>query len=108
MVVKQSGKYDINIECVGRGETGFSRAHAYIKTGSAVFADAIYGGYADVKSAANAIVKVVTGKEIYLNTGDTIHLGAEASAGGNTRTILGDSSGGVYVNATHLRFRRSD
>lgn len=108
VVVKQSGKYDINIECTGQGETDFSRVYAYLKTGSAVFADAIYGGYADGTAWANTIVKVVTGKEIYLNTGDTIHLGAAVVAGGNTRTILGDSSGGVYVNATHLRFRRID
>jgi hypothetical protein len=44
-------------------------------------------------------------KYVYLNAGDTIHLGCSVVAAGATRTLRGGAS---FPNTTSLSFKRAD
>jgi hypothetical protein len=105
-VVKQSGKYLITGQLSVNSSGTFAYGMARIKTGSSTYGSAVQ------KAAAQAISDNTsdpgTGSPsttVYLNAGDTIHLGGSAFAASGTRYIYGDNT---EVGATQLSFTRTD
>jgi hypothetical protein len=104
-VVKQTGKYFISAKLLGRGLGGQITGH--IKTGSATYSSAVTkmgyliqfcDTYNDMSASAGILV--------YLNVGDTIHLGISMNASSGNRNIWGEDGG--YVNGTGFVFTRVD
>jgi hypothetical protein len=104
MVVKQSGRYFALGIVTGTGAGGYSEMHSYIKTGSATYGSAaekaqgVGGGIASL--ATPAPVQCL----VYINAGDTIHLGGSSLAASGNRTIYGSTFG----NSTGLTIERKD
>jgi hypothetical protein len=105
VVVKQSGKYNIGGQVWGYCSGATTIIFAYIKTGSATYGSATYRAQGKQYGGSGVDQQPTSRAECYLNTGDTIHLGAQVISASGTRTIFGDSS---YVGATLLTFDRVD
>ena len=105
MVVKQSGKFYILGEALANSiDVGI---RLIIKTGSATYASATQKGYCD-HGQINATGKwVPAGADVivYLNAGDTIHLGLVVTGTSGDRYIDGDDN---QVGTTKLLFYRID
>lgn len=105
-VVKQSGKYMIIVQAGTKSTTAISYGGVFIKTGSATYGSATYRAKAySMPSAANYITTATAQTMVYLNSGDSIHLGVSCVAGSGTRSILGDDDA---AGATSLTFFRID
>ena len=105
VVVKQSGKYDILGKSFGLGVTTYGTVWAYIKTGSATYGSAVYKSSSLMDMPANSNGTAVAFTNVYLNAGDTIHLGVTVNAAGGNRILRGDNTN---VGATSLIFNRAD
>ena len=100
------GKYDIWGKANAYGPGGAILVYAYIRTGSSTY------GSATLKSQSYGNTSSGGGEEsapvfasVYLNAGDTIHLGALVQAATGNRVLRGDSSA---AGSTSMIFRRAD
>ena len=107
VVVKQSGNYVINGCMGGRGEATNTNLEFRLKTGDAAYGSATLKFYAPLNLAGTSVDAVLSSGDtyVYLNAGDTIHLGCLVFAGGATRTLRGGAS---FPNTTSLSFKRAD
>lgn len=101
LVVKQSGKYRIEAHEYGSGST----VTTFIKTGSATYGSAFQKARSKKIYSATVQTSCACYATVYLNAGDTIHLGAEVLAGSGTRYLYGDDTS---VGVTTLNFARFD
>jgi len=110
LVVKQSGYYDCFGAAQGQGEDTLVQIKGMIKVGSATYANAVYkAGVQQFVLGTNVTMNVaLSAIGVYLNAGDTVHLGVYVDAGGSTRQIWGDSEGAPYLGCTHIAFRKTD
>jgi hypothetical protein len=105
VVVKQAGKYLILGHLSGSGEGATNSLGFSLRIG-ATFASAPLKSASSVTNATAGAGLECNGHAIvYLNNGDTIHLGAAMDSASDTRTIYGDNSN---IGATALSFRRVD
>ena len=106
-VVKQSGVYLVFGWTQGYSTGGTTLMNMLIKAGSSTYASAvlqIQGAGQNV--AANSRVNISRGGiPVYLNAGETIHLGVACSGASGNRIIEGNST---YLRATGLSFARVD
>ena len=105
VVVKQAGKYKIDgiVSAYGEGTTNVLTVR--IKTGSATYGSATLratNNNNDASAGAQLVLTVID--EVYLNNGDSIHLGAALTSSATTRTIYGDGDG----VSTGIIFKRAD
>jgi hypothetical protein len=106
VVVKQAGKYLIFGHVTGSGEGATNTLGFALKTGSATYGSATQkSSSAATDATAGASLECNGHAIVYLNNGDTIHLGAAMDSASDTRTIYGDNSN---IGATALSFRRVD
>jgi hypothetical protein len=104
-VAKQSGKYFINATISTYSKTlGVS---LFICTGSATYASATQRSstYQSVGSAVDIYLATSLNDCVYINSGDTIHLGAAVMGSTGNRSIRGDDN---QLGATKLIFYRID
>ena len=106
-IVKQSGFYDLNSYVATFADVAsVALTEARIKTGSATYGSAIeraVGRVYDTQAIANV---ASSAEEIYLEAGDTVHLGLLVTVtGAGNRYLYGDSS---YKRQTCLNARRID
>jgi hypothetical protein len=106
VVVKQPGKYDIWGKANVYGPSAAMLGTAYIRTGNATYGSATLlsrssghtgGGGAEETAPVFA--------SVYLNVGDTIHLGAAVAGATGNRVLRGDS---YAAGSTSMIFRRAD
>ncbi len=102
LVVKQSGKYLILGHVTGNGEIT-SLIQAFIKTGSATYASAVQKSYGYERGVAEFTMSAPVDCAVYLNAGDTIHLGGGVESTSATRSLFGDSSSIGLTGFTFIR-----
>jgi hypothetical protein len=103
-VVKQSRCYTIS----GVGDLhGLANSvkKVYIKTGSGTYGSATQKASAECLAQVSYMSLSMPSIKVYLNAGDSIHLGAEVTASSGARDIYGDDSG---VGRTYLSFQADD
>ncbi|PKN20877.1 MAG: hypothetical protein CVU71_03610 [Deltaproteobacteria bacterium HGW-Deltaproteobacteria-6] len=109
VVVKQPGKYKMSGAAMGMAAGAPWSLWAYIKTGSATYGSAVRKalGLFNAPSGFGSFnnFAIAGEKQVYLNSGDTIHLGLSLSGDSGNRVIQGDDA---YVGATSLSFARVD
>ena len=103
LIVKQSGKF------YWSGEVSFSPNASGVgqlefKTGSATYASATLQRDTSIVTT-NGTDNICASGELYLNAGDSIHLGGALTASGGIRKIRGASDA---IGCTMLTFRRVD
>lgn len=110
-VVKQSGRYLITNSLFANSSStaGYNIVRLWLKTGNATYGSAVqrsiarfaaYVEYPEQTLHCNAL--------LYLNAGDTIHLGGYISCvAAGTRAIVGNSTAG-YEDSTAIVFQRID
>ena len=105
VVVKQSGFYSAIFIVSGGAATGVSLTlTAFLKTGSSTYSSATYQTQTFAFCAtAGTYLNVSGSHSFYLNSGDTIHLGAAVAAYDGNRRLLGDNS---WIGGTALTFKR--
>jgi len=99
LVVKQSGVYNIIMDITANNGTpnAWAAAVLYIKTGNATYASAVERRKATGSSARDAtigaVVNLSTSVKLFLDAGDTIHMGAGVTSSAGTRTISATDTG---------------
>ena len=101
ITVAENGTYYIKCSVGGEIAAGGQIA-AYIRTGSSTYAGATAHTKSFVNTAANLAGQAITSDFVYLNVGDTIHLGASILGGAGNEILYGDSSGGTPTGVTSI------
>jgi phage-related tail fiber protein len=99
-VVKQPGKYNIWGQSNGRTGGGYTYLFTYIKVGSATYSSATQKAFGQQETPGTnyTIDCHAFAGEIYLNAGDTIHLGIAQTG----------ASGDRHLHFGYLMFKRAD
>jgi hypothetical protein len=100
LVVVQRGKYEIDAKASGYSDGAVSSMHVRIKTGSGTYGSATLCDTGFNFSSAGSFSSATAKTTVYLNAGDTIHLGAEVISASGTRFLSSDY--------TSIVFRRVD
>jgi len=103
VVVKQSKRYLIFGKVLFQG-LGDSAKIGLIRTGSATYASAIKKTYGQIWSTPDQ-APITMEVQVYLNAGDTIHLGAAVTATTGNRLVQGDD---YHTGSTILSFYAID
>lgn len=105
-VVNQSGLYSIQAQAFAYCATTYCELRSFIKTGNSVYGSAVSKSelYADVATygyVSNSHSPIL----VYLNSGDSVHLGCSVGGGGGNRSLYGSNTA---VGSTRLSFFRVD
>lgn len=101
LVAKQSGKYLITGTSAGFSDAAAAAIDGVIKTGSAMYGLAANRSQAQNTSpSGNVLATANPSVIVYVNVGDTIHLGAGVTSASGNRV--------VYAAMTRLNFQRVD
>jgi len=105
IVVKQSGNYIVSGQAFGYADNTATSVQAYIKTGSSTYSSAVQQcfGHGVCVGVCTYVTAPITPITVYLNSGDTIHLGVGVYGFG-TRHLGGDNLNGK--GATFLTMHR--
>jgi hypothetical protein len=108
-VVGQSGRYLASGHLYAMAGSGAVAASVFLKTGSATYGDAVQKAHAygdsNYAPAQYGLTVSITPIAVWLNVGDTIHLGVSETAMAGNKNVYGDST---FVGATQLTFTRID
>ena len=106
VLVKQSGKYFVTTQAMGLCTNDVGSLTLFIKTGSSTYGSAVQKAYQNsAQTTSNRPANASCNATVYLNAGDTIHLGVGLVGGVGNEIIYGDNDS---AGCTALNFSRID